>query len=150
MSRINRSSARAYGRGAAAVLFAAAITAPPVAPAQKPASHATRSEISIPFEHYQLANGLNVILAPDHAVPTVVVDMWYHVGSKNELPGRTGFAHLFEHVMFTGSGHVPYGLHDKLTEGVGGFNNGSTTNDRTNYWEIVPSNYLESAIWLEA
>jgi zinc protease len=76
--------------------------------------------------------------------------MWYHVGSKNEVPGRTGFAHLFEHVMFTGSGHVPYGLHDKLTEGVGGFNNGSTTNDRTNYWEIVPSNYLEDAIWLES
>lgn len=76
--------------------------------------------------------------------------MWYHVGSKNELPGRTGFAHLFEHVMFTGSGHVPYGLHDKLTEGVGGFNNGSTTNDRTQYWEIVPANYLEDAIWLEA
>jgi zinc protease len=76
--------------------------------------------------------------------------MWYHVGSKNEVPGRTGFAHLFEHVMFTGSGHVPYGLHDKLTEGVGGFNNGSTTNDRTNYWEIIPSNYVESAIWLES
>ncbi|PYP61934.1 MAG: insulinase family protein, partial [Gemmatimonadetes bacterium] len=124
--------------------------AAPTAPAQKPASHATRSEITIPFEHYQLANGLNVILSPDHAVPTVAVDMWYHVGSKNEVPGRTGFAHLFEHVMFTGSGHVPYGLHDKLTEGVGGFNNGSTTNDRTNYWEIVPSNYLESAVWLEA
>jgi zinc protease len=78
------------------------------------------------------------------------VDVWYHVGSKNEVPGRTGFAHLFEHVMFTGSGHVPYGLHDKLTEGVGGFNNGSTTTDRTNFYEIVPSNYLESAIWLES
>ena len=149
MSRIPRSSARAYGRSAAAAIVAAVI-AVPAAPAQTPAGHATRSEISIPYEHYQLANGLNVILAPDHAVPTVAVDMWYHVGSKNEVPGRTGFAHLFEHVMFTGSGHVPYGLHDKLTEGVGGFNNGSTTNDRTNYWEIVPSNYLESAIWLES
>jgi zinc protease len=83
-------------------------------------------------------------------VPTVAVDVWYHVGSKNEVPGRTGFAHLFEHVMFTGSGHVPYGLHDKLTEGVGGYNNGSTTNDRTNYYEVVPSNYLESALWLES
>jgi zinc protease len=76
--------------------------------------------------------------------------MWYHVGSKNEMPGRTGFAHLFEHVMFTGSGHVPYGLHDKLTEGVGGNNNGSTTNDRTNYYETIPANYLESALWLES
>jgi zinc protease len=126
------------------------VIAVPGAPAQTPAGHAARIEISIPYEHYQLANGLNVILSPDHAVPTVAVDMWYHVGSKNEVPGRTGFAHLFEHVMFTGSGHVPYGLHDKLTEGVGGFNNGSTTNDRTNYWEIVPSNYLEDAIWLES
>jgi zinc protease len=78
------------------------------------------------------------------------VNVWYHVGSKNEVAGRTGFAHLFEHVMFTGSGHVPYGLHDKLTEGVGGGNNGSTTNDRTNYYETIPSNYLESALWLES
>ena len=106
--------------------------------------------IKIPFESYKLPNGLTVILSIDRAIPTVAVDIWYHVGSKNEVPGRTGFAHLFEHVMFTGSGHVPYGLHDKLTEGVGGNNNGSTTNDRTNYFEIVPSNYLESALWLEA
>ena len=106
--------------------------------------------IKIPFESYKLPNGLTVILSVDHAIPTVAVDIWYHVGSKNEVPGRTGFAHLFEHVMFTGSGHVPYGLHDKLTEGVGGNNNGSTSNDRTNYFEVVPSNYLESALWLEA
>jgi zinc protease len=146
--RITRSSARAYGRGAAAALIAAVVAAPfPAASAQ---NAATRSEISIPFEHYQLANGLTVILSPDHATPTVALDMLYHVGSKNEVPGRTGFAHLFEHVMFTGSGHVPYGLHDKLTEGVGGFNNGSTNNDVTNYYEVVPSNYLQSAIWLES
>jgi zinc protease len=106
--------------------------------------------IKIPFESYKLPNGLTVILSVDHAIPTVAVDVWYHVGSKNEVPGRTGFAHLFEHVMFTGSGHVAYGLHDKLTEGVGGNNNGSTTNDRTNYFEIVPANYLESALWLES
>jgi zinc protease len=149
VSRIHRSPTLAYGLRVATASLAVAITAP-AAPAQKPASSAIRSQISIPFEHYQLTNGLNVILSPDHSVPTVAVDMWYHVGSKNEVPGRTGFAHLFEHVMFTGSGHVPYGLHDKLTEGVGGFNNGSTTNDRTNYYEVVPSNYLESAIWLES
>ncbi len=111
---------------------------------------AAPTSIKIPFETYKLPNGLNVILSVDKTTPTVAVDVWYHVGSKNEMPGRTGFAHLFEHVMFTGSGHVPYGLHDKLTEGVGGGNNGSTTNDRTNYYETIPSNYLESAIWLES
>src|SRR5262249_23073024 len=108
------------------------------------------SAIRIPFETFTLPNGLTVILAPDHSTPTVAVDVWYHVGSKNEVPGRTGFAHLFEHVMFTGSGHVPYGLHDKLTEGVGGSNNGTTSNDRTVYYETEPGNYLETALWLES
>ena len=111
---------------------------------------AAPSTIKIPFETYKLPNGLNVIMSVDKTTPTVAVNVWYHVGSKNETEGRTGFAHLFEHVMFTGSGHVPYGLHDKLTEGVGGNNNGSTTNDRTNYYENIPSNYLESALWLES
>ncbi|MEP7002760.1 MAG: pitrilysin family protein [bacterium] len=106
--------------------------------------------VNIPFERMTLPNGLEVILSPDHTVPQVAVDVWYHVGSKNEVPGRTGFAHMFEHVMFTGSGHVPYGKHDRLTEGVGGSNNGSTSNDRTNYYEMVPANYLESALWLES
>ncbi|HEV8148847.1 MAG TPA: pitrilysin family protein [Gemmatimonadales bacterium] len=118
----------------------------PLAHAQNPAARA----LSIPFEHYVLPNGLQVILSVNRTIPQASVDVWYHVGSKNEVPGRTGFAHLFEHVMFTGSGHVPYGMHDRLTEGVGGNNNGSTTNDRTNYWENVPSNYVESALWLES
>jgi zinc protease len=117
-------------------------------PSARPA--ATSDAIRIPFETYTLPNGLTVILSSDDTTPTVAINVWYHVGSKNEKPGRTGFAHLFEHVMFTGSGHVPYGLHDKLTEGVGGTNNGTTSNDRTTYFEIVPSNYLESALWLEA
>ena len=108
------------------------------------------SSIKIPFETYTLPNGLTVVLSLDRTTPTVAVNVWYHVGSKNETPGRTGFAHLFEHVMFTGSGHVPYGLHDKLTEGVGGSNNGTTSNDRTTYYETVPSNYLETALWLES
>lgn len=108
------------------------------------------TSIKIPFEVFKLPNGLNFILSVDKTTPTVAVNVWYHVGSKNETEGRTGFAHLFEHVMFTGSGHVPYGLHDKLTEGVGGNNNGSTTNDRTNYYENIPSNYLESTLWIEA
>ena len=105
---------------------------------------------SIPHETFQLPNGLTVLLAQDRTVPTVAVDVWYHVGSKNESTGRTGFAHLFEHVMFTGSGHIAYGVHDRLTMGVGGSNNGSTSNDRTNYYEVVPSNYLQTALWLEA
>ncbi|MDB4917484.1 MAG: peptidase domain protein [Gemmatimonadetes bacterium] len=111
---------------------------------------AAQNTVNIPFERMTLANGLEVILSPDHTVPQVAVNLWYHVGSKNEVKGRTGFAHMFEHVMFTGSGHVPYGMHDRLTQGVGGSNNGSTTNDRTNYYEIIPTNYLESALWLEA
>jgi len=119
------------------------------AAAQRPQPAPTNA-IKIPIETYVLPNGLTVILSTDRSTPTVAVAAWYHVGSKNETPGRTGFAHLFEHVMFTGSGHVPYGLHDKLTEGVGGSNNGTTSSDRTVYFETIPSNYLESALWLES
>jgi len=121
--------------------------------AQRPATGArpaSNDAVRIPFERYTLNNGLTVILSPDHSVPTVAVDVWYHVGSKNEVRGRTGFAHMFEHVMFTGSLNVPYGTHDRMTEGVGGTNNGSTTNDRTNYYESIPSNYLETSLWMEA
>ena len=129
-----------------ALLLVACVLHPVFAQTKSPAATA----IKIPYETYKLPNGLTVILSVDKTTPTVAVNVWYHVGSKNEMPGRTGFAHLFEHVMFTGSGNVPYGLHDKLTEGVGGSNNGSTTNDRTNYYETIPSNYLESALWLES
>jgi zinc protease len=119
--------------------------------AQRQQTTRSGDAIRIPFERYQLPNGLTVILSPNQAMPMVTVDLWYHVGSKNELPGRTGFAHLFEHVMFTGSLNVPYGLHDRLTEGVSGIpNNGSTSEDRTNYFQTVPSNYLESTLWIEA
>lgn len=123
------------------------------AAAQRPADVAPRPDqslIRIPFESFTLPNGLTVVLSTDRTTPTVAVNVWYHVGSKDEKPGRTGFAHLFEHVMFTGSGNVPYGLHDKLTEGVGGSNNGTTSNDRTTYFETQPSNYLETALWLES
>ena len=114
------------------------------------AAQKTPDPIKIPFETYTLPNGLTSILSVDRSTPTVAVSVWYHVGSKNEAAERTGFAHLFEHVMFTGSGHAAYGVHDKLTNGVGGSNNGTTDNDRTQYYETVPSNYLESSIWLEA
>jgi zinc protease len=117
---------------------------------QSTGAAASSATLRLPFETVVLPNGLTVILSQDKTSPTVAVNVWYKVGSKNEAIGRTGFAHLFEHVMFTGSGNVPYGLHDKLTEGVGGSNNGTTNNDRTTYYETVPSNYLESALWLEA
>jgi len=123
------------------------------AAAQKaPAAHASSRapSISIPFEKYTLPNGMTVILSEDHTTPTVAVEVIYHVGSKNEVVGHTGFAHMFEHVMFTGSGHVPYGTHDKFTEGVGGSNNGQTFFDWTRYYETDPSNYLETALWLES
>jgi zinc protease len=130
------------------LLLAAASTVLVAAPLAS--QRATSPTINIPHERVTLPNGLTVLLAPENSTPTVTVDVWYHVGSKNELPGKTGFAHLFEHVMFTGSGNIAYGLHDRLTEGVGGGNNGSTNEDRTNYYETIPSNYLETALWLES
>src|SRR2546423_1619192 len=106
---------------------------------------------SIPYEKYRLANGLEVILSQDRTLPLVAVDVWYHVGAANEEPGRTGFAHLFEHMMFTGSKHVPRGVADKLLEGVGGTDSNATTSfDRTNYFDTVPSNPLELALWIDA
>jgi zinc protease len=106
--------------------------------------------LAIPYTQFTLPNGLDVILHEDHSVPLVAVDAWYHVGSSREKPGRTGFAHLFEHLMFEGSGHVPEGDFDNWLEAAGGDNNGSTDNDRTNYWEQVPSNALELALFLES
>jgi zinc protease len=125
-----------------------------VAVARSSAQQATVAErpaaLHIPFEKYTLPNGLTVVLAEEHTTPMVSVVVMYHAGSKNEEVGRTGFAHLFEHVMFTGSGHAPYGMHDKFTEGVGGNNNASTGSDFTVYFENVPANYLEHALWLES
>ncbi|MFL5598210.1 MAG: M16 family metallopeptidase [Gemmatimonadaceae bacterium] len=104
----------------------------------------------IQFEKYTLPNGLEVILHEDHSTPIVAVDTWYHVGSGDEQLGRTGFAHLFEHIMFMGSEHVPVGAFDQLLESAGANNNGSTTEDRTNYYETLPSNALALALWLDA
>ncbi|MEZ4404347.1 MAG: pitrilysin family protein [Kofleriaceae bacterium] len=102
------------------------------------------------LEHYRLGNGLEVILQPDPTVTSAVVEVWYHVGSKDEVIGKTGFAHLFEHLMFEGSKHVGEGQFDVLLEGAGGWNNGTTNNDRTNYFEQVPGDQLPLALWLEA
>src|SRR4030081_1464571 len=105
----------------------------------------------ITFEKYRLANGLEVILSEDHRLPLVAVNVWYHVGPANEESGRTGFAHLFEHMMFQGSKHVPGDTHFKSLEGAGasGFN-GTTDFDRTNYFETVPADRLELAPLLPA
>jgi zinc protease len=105
---------------------------------------------AVRFEQYRLDNGLTVILHEDRSTPIAAAVIMYHVGSKNEKPGRTGFAHLFEHMMFQGSQHVADDEHFKLLQEVGGNVNGSTNTDRTNYFEVVPSNYLELALYLEA
>ncbi|HEX8242959.1 MAG TPA: pitrilysin family protein [Longimicrobium sp.] len=107
-------------------------------------------EVSIPHTTFTLPNGLKVIVAEDHSTPIAAVNIWYKVGSGYERPGRTGFAHLFEHVMFMGSRDVPQGQFDLWLENAGGSNNGSTTTDRTNYYEIVPANAVPLALWLEA
>ncbi|MDD8017628.1 MAG: pitrilysin family protein [Bacteroidota bacterium] len=106
--------------------------------------------LSIPYERFTLKNGLNVILHVDRTTPTVAVNTWFHVGSGYEKPGRTGFAHLFEHLMFMGSKNVPTGKFDSWLEAAGGNNNGSTNNDRTNYYEDIPNNALELALFLDS
>ena len=128
-----------------AVMVAVAMAAS--ASAQTPASP---PKIELQYTQFTLPNGLRVILHEDHSIPMVSVNMWYHVGSARERAGRTGFAHLFEHLMFMGSGHVKPGEFDSWLESAGGDNNGSTTNDRTNYWINVPANSLELALFLES
>ena len=105
--------------------------------------------MNIPFTRHTLTNGLHVLLHEEHACPIVAVNIWYHVGSKNERPGHTGFAHLFEHLMFEGSQHHDSGYFQPL-QAAGASLNGSTNADRTNYWEVVPSGELELALWLES
>ena len=117
-------------------------------PAAKPAPLETPQ---LKFEKYKLENGLDVILSEDHRLPLVAVNLWYHVGPANELPGRTGFAHLFEHMMFEGSRHVPGNAHFHFLEAAGASDiNGTTDFDRTNYYETLPSNQLALALWLES
>src|SRR5690349_16961521 len=124
--------------------LAGCIATAPVVAQQRP------KPITVPYLTFTLPNGLTVILHEDHSVPLVSVNVWYHVGSANEKPGRTGFAHLFEHLMFEGSGHVKEGLFDSLLEAAGGGNNASTYPDKTNYYIDVPSNALDLALYLES
>ncbi|MBX2812681.1 MAG: insulinase family protein [Myxococcales bacterium] len=126
----------------------------PHASATKPASTTpdrATDKLEIPFEKYQLDNGLTVILHQDNRLPLVAVSVWYDVGALHERPGRSGFAHLFEHMMFQGSPHVGEDQHFKILEALGASQvNGTTSFDRTNYFETVPSNALETALWLES
>ncbi|MFZ5624959.1 MAG: M16 family metallopeptidase [Gemmatimonadota bacterium] len=126
------------------LLIAAALAGPPAAlSAQVP-------RLSVPYVMDTLPNGLRVIIHEDHSVPIVSTNVWFHVGSGDEKSGRTGFAHLFEHLMFMGSQHAPYPAFDRLLEAAGANNNGSTTEDRTNYYEDGPSTALPLMLWLEA
>jgi zinc protease len=121
------------------LLFGALVSAP-----------SADTRLRVPYTEFTLANGLHVILHRDTSVPVVAVNVWYHVGSANERPGRTGFAHLFEHLMFEGSKNVAEGAFDNWLEAAGGNNNGSTNNDRTNYYIDIPSSALELALFLES
>jgi len=137
-------------RRSALLLTLVLAAAPGLAQTKAHAEPAAPARIELKYSLFRLPNGLTVILHEDHTVPLVTVNMWYHVGSARERPGRTGFAHLFEHLMFMGSGHVKPGQFDEWLESAGGDNNGSTQNDRTNYWINVPSNALELALFLES
>ncbi len=119
-------------------------------PTSKVRKSATKVTVDVEFNQFTLDNGLTVILRRDNSVPVVAVDICYHVGSKNEKAGKTGFAHLFEHLMFEGSEHVSRGEFDRYISLAGGYNNAYTTEDVTNYYEVLPSNQLPLALWLES
>jgi zinc protease len=134
-----------------AAVVAAFITAMVPLAAQNRAPQSTSDIPKIQFEKYTLPNGLEVILSEDHRLPIVTANLWYHVGPANEAAGRTGFAHLFEHLMFQGSKHTPHDSHFQMLEAAGATGiNGTTDYDRTNYFETVPSNRLELALWIES
>src|ERR1700693_2004744 len=114
------------------------------------AGAACAQEIEVPYQKFVLSNGLTLLCHEDHKAPIVAVNVWYHVGSKNEVAGRTGFAHLFEHLMFQGTEHYK-GEYFTPFEQVGVTDqNGTTNNDRTNYFENVPTNALDVALWMES
>jgi len=132
----------------AVLVFVAVVGAPLAAQAPSPSAEVRPPKLK--FTTHTLANGLQVILLEDHTVPVIDLQVWYHVGGKDELPGHTGFAHLFEHLMFKGSAHVGPDEHSRIIEAVGGFDNAETGDDVTQFFETFPSNYLERVLWLEA
>jgi zinc protease len=142
--------ARKATQGAALGFFVAMMT---VTFTLSIAAQQTSTDVRPPkldFTTHTLSNGLQVILLENHSVPVINLQVWYHVGGKNELPGHTGFAHMFEHLMFKGSAHVGADEHSRIIEAVGGFDNAETGDDTTNFFETFPSNYLERVLWLEA
>jgi zinc protease len=140
---------RTGSRFAIATLFMAALVASLAAQEKQDKPEQVRPP-KLNFTTHTLANGLQVILLEDHAAPLINLQVWYHVGAKDERPGHTGFAHLFEHLMFKGSAHVGPDEHSRIIEAAGGFDNASTYDDYTNFFETFPSNYLERVLWLEA
>ncbi len=143
---------RTLGPGSALFLVFALLTGACGPSTEQAAPASAASDVpTLTFEKYTLPNGLEVILSEDRRLPLVAVNLWYHVGPANEEPGRTGFAHLFEHMMFQGSKHVPGDTHFRSLEGAGASDlNGTTDFDRTNYFETIPANQLELALWLES
>ena len=137
-------------RRTAGGVLALALSVPLLAPAQDAGDAATSSLARLPIEQHTLGNGLRVVMSPDRTVPTVALAVYYDVGSRNEVPGRSGFAHLFEHMMFQGSANVGKAEHIALVTNRGGSMNGTTSEDRTNYYETLPSNELALGLWLEA
>jgi len=131
----------------AVIIVASLLTTAALAQGQ---SSTTVRPPKLEFTTRTLSNGLKVILLEEHSVPVINLQIWYHVGSKDEQPGHTGFAHLFEHLMFKGSAHVGPDEHSRIIEAVGGFDNAETNDDSTDFFETFPSNYLERVLWLEA
>ncbi|MGA8305561.1 MAG: pitrilysin family protein [Candidatus Acidiferrales bacterium] len=140
---------RTRSRFAMALLFVAALAVSLAAQEKQDKPEQVRPP-KLNFTTHMLANGLQVILLEDHAAPVINLQVWYHVGAKDEQPGHTGFAHLFEHLMFKGSAHVGPDEHSRIIEAAGGFDNASTYDDYTNFFETFPSNYLGRVLWLEA
>src|SRR5579862_9638678 len=143
-------SATKWLRAAGAIFSALGICAALATPlAAQDQTSAVRPP-KLDFTTHKLSNGLQVILLENHEVPVIDLQIWYHVGGKDELPGHTGFAHLFEHLMFKGSAHVGPDEHSRIIEAVGGFDNAETNDDSTDFFETFPSQYLERVLWLEA
>ncbi len=150
MVRFSSRFARQRGTVAAATVVLAALAAVTVATAGPQVTAAASSGFSVPVQQTRLRNGLRVVVSPDHSTPILVVEVMYNIGFRIEPKGRTGFAHLFEHMMFQGSAHVGKAEHIKIVQQNGGQLNGSTRFDYTNYFEVMPSNTLALALWLEA
>ena len=149
MTRFSQTAGQLVGVIIAGMIAAAALQAQD-APKSQPLRTPPPDIPKIPYTRYVLPNGMVALLNEDHSSPIVYTTLWYHVGSHNEAPGRTGFAHLFEHMMFEGSENIDAGQHRIMIQSMGGSFNGSTTEDRTNYYETVPSNQLETALWMES